>query len=99
VEQSPAPPTAVNLTLTGTVSDARTSTRIAGATVTIVEGTNAKKSTKTNSRGEYRFENLETGNATLSAAAAGYSDSRLDVLIDGTNTLNFALTSSRQSPK
>ncbi len=96
--QTPAPPTAVNLSLTGIVTDARTSARVAGATVRILDGVNIGRSTTTNASGEYRFENLETGHANLAVTAAGYSESRLDVFIDGKNALNFTLTRSGAAP-
>mgnify|MGYP003576593569 CR=1 FL=1 len=95
---TPPPPTDVNLNLTGTVADAATSARVAGATVRILDGVNIGRSTTTNASGEYRFENLETGHANLAVTAAGYSESRLDVFIDGKNALNFTLTRSGAAP-
>jgi hypothetical protein len=62
--------------------------RIANATVKILDGP-AARSTTTNSNGEYAFDGLTSGNANLSASATIYDPVTLGVFINGTNTLNF----------
>ena len=62
---------------------------IEGATVTILDGANARRSARTNSNGEYAFTGLTPGNANLSASGSIYDEIRLGVEINGTNTLNF----------
>jgi hypothetical protein len=45
----------------------------------------------TNSNGVYRFDDLEVGNANISASAKEFREARAGVYIDGTNTLDFEL--------
>jgi hypothetical protein len=64
---------------------------IAGATVTILDGSNAGKSATTNGAGAYRLDGLQASNGNVSARATGYQDSVRGLYIDGTATLNFTL--------
>jgi hypothetical protein len=59
--------------------------------VTFVDSPNLGRSATTNSNGEYRFENVTSGNANLSAVASGFIERRGGVFVNGTNTLNFTL--------
>jgi hypothetical protein len=76
--------------LTGTVTSSE-GQRIADAILQFLDGPNTGVSTTTNGNGEYRFDNVERGNANLSATAAGFRENRAGVFVDGTNTLNFVL--------
>ena len=76
--------------MTGTVT-ATDAGRLSGATVTVLDGANAGRSTTTNSNGEYRLDSLTQGNANVAAVATGYQEARLGVFVNGTNTLNFTL--------
>lgn len=77
--------------LAGNVSASGAGTPIAGATITVLDGADAGRTTTTNTSGGYRFDGLRTGNANLSATATGYEESRAGVYIDGTNSLDFEL--------
>jgi PKD repeat protein len=77
---------------------------LSGATVLILDGTNQGRSTTTNSFGRYMFTGLTPANANLAARASGYFESRSGLYIDGTASLDFALTpepppQSREDPK
>lgn len=86
---TPAPtPTPSLVSLTGSVF-ATGGSRIVGAVIAIMDGTNAGRSTTTNDNGDYRFDSLTPGNANLSATKTGYQETRAGVYINGTNTLNF----------
>lgn len=67
---------------------------VAGATVTILDGANAGRTATTNSSGQYRLENLTSGNANVSAAANGL-ESRSGVRVAGETTLNLSLPYTR----
>jgi hypothetical protein len=77
--------------LTGTVTSNEIG-RLEGATLDILDGPNAGRSTRTNISGDYRFEGLTQGNGNLRATADGHAEARAGVFINGTNTLNFTLT-------
>jgi hypothetical protein len=89
---APSPPPAgpVLVSLTGTVS-AVGGARLSGATVLIMDGANAGRSTQTSEAGEYRFDNLTAGNANTSASANGYETAARGIFIDGVNSLSFTL--------
>jgi hypothetical protein len=76
------------VSLTGTVF-AGGGSRVPSATVTIVDGTDAGRSAITDGTGEYRLDRLTPGNATLSATASGFQETRSGVFINGANTLDF----------
>lgn len=85
-----APPV-VAVSLNGTVSS-QSGTRLAAATLLILDGANAGRTTTTTSTGEYRFADLTPGNANVSASAAGHFEDRRGLtLVPGANTLNFTL--------
>ncbi len=85
---TPQPPPTVSLT--GVVR-AENGSVLVGATVRILDGANAGRSTRTGNSGGYRFDGLTSENANLSAVASRYDESRSGLFIDGTNTLNFTL--------
>jgi hypothetical protein len=71
---------------------------LSGATVVILDGTNAGRSTTTNSFGRYTFTGLTPANANLAARMGGYLESRSGLYIDGTATLDFALRPDAPPP-
>ena len=71
---------------------------LSGATVLILDGVNSGRSTTTNSFGRYAFTGLTPANANLSARASGYLESRSGLFIDGTASLDFALTPEPPPP-
>jgi hypothetical protein len=79
------------VSLTGRVVDFPSNEGLGGATVLILDGANAGLTVTTSGDGDYRFDALQSGNANVSATAAGYVESRDGVLINGTNVLNFAM--------
>ena len=88
----------LNFTLTramvplGGSVESSTGARIAGATVTVLDGTNAGETAVTNDAGDYLFASLTAGNANFQAEATGYAEDRRGTLVNGTASLNFTLT-------
>jgi len=96
--QAPSPPAApVAASLAGTVATAA-GAPVAGATVAIVDGSNAGRSTTTGSAGTYRFDGLQSSNSNVSAKAAGYQESIRGLYIDGNASLNFTLAAVPAAP-
>src|SRR5688500_19474734 len=62
----------------GTISD-QTGAVLVGAIVTLVSSTGEKKTTSSDRRGTYRFEQLPPGRYTLNVAYAGFGDSNAAV--------------------
>jgi Carboxypeptidase regulatory-like domain len=89
--KTPVAPSAVSLAGTVTAQDGA---RLAGATVRVVDGVNAGKSTTTNNEGVYRFDDLTAGIGNVTAAADDYDSVTTSSHIDGTAPLNFTLRSS-----
>jgi Carboxypeptidase regulatory-like domain len=88
---APPPPAApVAISLSGTVLTP-SGAPIAGATVTILDGSNGGRSTTASGAGAYRFDGLQSSNGNVSAKAAGYQESVRGMYIDGAATLNFTL--------
>ena len=88
---APSPPAApVAASLSGTVATSA-GAPLAGASVTILDGSNAGRSTTTGSAGTYRFDGLQSSNGNVSAKAAGYQESIRGLYIDGNASLNFTL--------
>jgi len=89
--KSPMAPSAVSLAGSVTAQDGAS---LAGATVRVVDGVNAGKSTTTNNEGAYRFDDLTAGIGTVTAAADSYDSVTTSRHIDGSAPLNFTLRSS-----
>lgn len=90
-DKTPLAPSAV--ALAGTVA-AQDGTRLAGATVRVVDGANAGKSTTTNNDGVYHLDDLTAGIGNVTAAADSYDSVTTSSHIDGTSPLNFTLRTS-----
>jgi Carboxypeptidase regulatory-like domain len=87
---APTPPVATTFNLTGTV----TSTAgggITGATVRIVDGANAGKSTTTTAGGAYSFTGLAVAGQTVNASATNYSSVSKGVSTTSNQVLDFQL--------
>ena len=69
----------------------RSSDRIGGARVTVLDGPNAGASVVADNDGNYRFDSLIIANANLNASKEGYFDNRGGTFINGVNTLDFRL--------
>ncbi len=89
--KTPVAPSSVALAGTVTAQDG---TRLAGATVRVLDGVNAGKSTTTNNEGIYRFDDLTAGIGNVTAAADSYDSVTTSSYIDGTAPLNFTLRTS-----
>jgi hypothetical protein len=81
---------ASKVSLIGVIASS-TGQRITGATLRILDGPNAGRST-TSTNGDYRFDNLSVGNANLSARGSGLVELILGLFINGANSLNFTLS-------
>jgi hypothetical protein len=90
---APTPSTSTTVALTGSVSSS-TGSRLASATVTILDGANTGRSVTTNATGDYRFDGLTRSNGNIVARASGHLESVRGVFIDGTAPLNFTLTAA-----
>jgi len=87
---TPTSPAPTVVSLTGSVSSS-SGNRLASATVTILDGSNAGRSTTTNANGDYRFDSLSRSNGNVAARAGGHLDASRGLFIDGTTPLNFTL--------
>lgn len=85
-------PTPTAWSLTGQVTDSTTSTPIPGATVSIVDGPNAGKSTTTDTSGSYSFTGLQQSGFTVNVSADGYFSSSKGVTLTSNQTVSFHLT-------
>ena len=94
---SPPPAAPVAASLTGTVATSA-GAPLAGASVTILDGSNAGRSTTTGSAGTYRFDGLQSSNGNVSAKAAGYQELIRGLYIDGNASLNFTLAAVPAAP-
>lgn len=92
----PIPPAPTTANLSGRVTETAptTSTAVAGATLTVSDGSNAGKSATTDSGGNYSFTGLNRGGFTMSIAAGGYNSTGFPVDLTGDLTRNFNLAPS-----
>ncbi len=77
----------------GQVGDSQTGHGIAGATVDILDGPNAGRSTVTRGDGFYRIPNLTAGGITLRVRMTSYADARRAVMVTEDRWVDFRLTS------
>ena len=94
---SPTQTPTTTFSLTGTVTGgnvftATTPTAISGATVSVIDGPNAGKSTTTDASGKYTFTGLQQSGFTVNVSAVGYVSQSRPVTLTSIQTLNFALT-------
>jgi HYDIN/CFA65/VesB-like, Ig-like domain/Carboxypeptidase regulatory-like domain len=81
-------------TLTGTITETppTTSTTLAGARVTFVDGANAGKFGVSNAQGVYQIPGVTNGGYTVIVELVGYISVTRPVGIDGNTTLNIQLS-------
>ena len=92
VTPTPTPtPKSTQFNLTGHVSNASTGGPIGGVTVRIVDGSNAGKSTTTNSGGDYALLALNVQAFSVSASATYFNSQSNAINFTGNQTLDFAL--------
>ncbi len=84
------PPVAQTFTLSGTVTST-TGNPVNGATVRVVDGTNAGKSTTTGSSGAYSLAGLAVAGQTVNASASFYTAASKGVSTTSNQTLDFQL--------
>jgi hypothetical protein len=82
-------PSSAFMTLTGTVSV--DGVGIPGASVSILNGLNAGRTTQTDSNGVYSFDHLKAGVGHVRASAPGYVNETIAVSVDGAATQHFSL--------
>jgi len=87
---TPTPPAASTFSLTGTVSST-TGGGIAGATVRILDGANAGKSTTTAAGGAYSFTGLAVAGQTVNASATYYTATSKGVSTTSNQNVDFQL--------
>ena len=91
IAPAPSPsPTPGTVSLTGTVASS-SGARLSGATVTVLDGANSGRTAVTSSNGEFRFDNMQAGNANFSARAIGFFEGTRGIFVDGVAMLNFTL--------
>lgn len=88
------PPTTANLSGRVTETAPTASTAVAGATLTVSDGSNAGKSTTTDSGGNYSFTGLTRGGFTMNISASGFNSTGFSVDLTGDLTRNFNLAPS-----
>lgn len=84
------PPVATTFNLSGTVSST-SGGAINGATVRIVDGSNAGRSTTTSSAGSYSFTGLAVSGMTVNASATNYIATSRGVTLTSSQTVDFQL--------
>ena len=82
------PPT---FTLSGTVTSTATGAGISGATVRVIDGPNANRSTTTSSTGEYSLTGLLASGMTVNASATNYVAQSLAVTFTASQVMPFFL--------
>ena len=86
-----ADPTPGPVSLSGVVRATGTTAPVKGATVQILDGANKGRTMTTDVKGAYKFENLEAGNANVSASAYEFPEAISGVHISPGSTLDFSL--------
>jgi len=87
---TPTAPTTPTWALSGTVTSG-TGAAINGATLTIVDGPDANKTTTADALGRYTFAGLQQAGFTLRATAVGFVGSSKGVTLTSNTTLDFQL--------
>ena len=87
---APAPPT---FTLSGVVNDGTTgpSGRIPNTVVTVLDGSNAGKSTSSDNNGTYELKGLASGTFSVSASFSNYETATKTVNVSENTTVDFSL--------
>jgi hypothetical protein len=88
-------PSQTAFSLSGQVTSALTSSPVAGATVTIVDGPNAGKTATTDGSGNYGFSGLERAGFTVSVSADGFAPQSQGISLTSNQTASFRLTGTR----
>ena len=80
-------------TLSGVVTESAptTSTVLAGAVITFIDGANLGKTATSGADGRYQITGVSSGGFTVSATLAGYVGTAVPVGVDGNTTLNIRL--------
>ncbi len=87
-------PTPSTFTLTGLVVD-EAGTAVAGASVSVLDGANANRSTTTDAAGRYTFTGLSAGGFTVRVRRDGHDDALRGVSLTTSTTADFTLTPAR----
>jgi hypothetical protein len=88
---TPATAAPTTFSLSGTVRDSTTGSGISGATVTVMDGVNARKSTTTSSSGSYSLTGLQQSGFTVNVSANNYLSQSMGVTLTSNQTLSFGL--------
>jgi len=84
--------------LSGRVTDSGTGAGIGGATVSVADGPNARKSAATDASGTYRLTALQQSGFTVTASALNYVSQSKGVTLTSDQALSFALTRQPAPP-
>jgi hypothetical protein len=87
----PPTPTAVTFSLNGQITDGATAVAIAGATVSVADGSNAGKSATTDASGNYSLSGLQSSGFTVIVSASGYQTFSKGTTLTASQTLSFQL--------
>jgi carboxypeptidase family protein/uncharacterized protein DUF3761 len=98
IAQPPAPPPQSAFTIAGVVSDDDEETPIAGATVTVVDGANAGRSSTTDGNGYYSIPALRTGSFTIRATKGGYNAADRGLTLSADTRLDLRMRSTAPPP-
>ena len=95
---TPTPSTVPIAFLNGRVTDSETGAGIFGATVSIGDGPNAGKSSRTDGSGNYNFTDLQPSGFTVNVSANNYVSQSKGVTLTSNQTLSFQLTRQPTTP-
>lgn len=98
VAQPAAPPPQSTFTIAGVVSDDDEETPIAGATVTVVDGANAGRSSTTDGNGYYSIPALRTGSFTIRATKGGYNPADRGLMLSADTRVDLRMRSTAPPP-
>lgn len=88
---NPAGPSATQWTLSGSVKDTATNAALANATVTVLDGPNANRSTTTGTDGQFRLASLLPSGFTISVSATNYAPMTQPVTLNADRVVSVAL--------
>lgn len=98
IAQPAAPPPQSTFTVAGIVSDDSLETPISAATVTILDGANAGRSSTTDGNGYYSIPTLRPGSFTIRATKAGYNPGDRGLTLSADTRIDLRMRSIAPAP-
>jgi hypothetical protein len=88
----------ITFSLNGQVTDSATGAGIPNASVSVADGPNAGRSTRTDASGNYTLTELEQSGFTVNVSASNYVSQSKGVTLTSNQTLSFQLTRQATTP-